>query len=91
MLPPKQVALLFPTAFWGAQDLFGRVAPSKRERGRFFLYYSTAGISGGAVLVALVSGQASIDFEQVLCTGARLICCLEVDPTTLLRIIASLC
>lgn len=83
------MALLFPTAFWGAQDLFGRVAPNTRERGRFFLYYSTAGISGGAVLVALVSGKASIEFEQVLCPGARYMCCLDLlYPSILLRNIA---
>ncbi|KAK9846501.1 hypothetical protein WJX81_005367 [Elliptochloris bilobata] len=62
----NKVALLFPTAFWGARDMFGRVAPSTRERGQFFLFYSTAGLSGGAVLVALVSGRAGVAFEQVM-------------------------
>ena len=60
-----QVALLFPTAFWGARDMFGRVAPTTSTRGQFFLFYSTAGLSGGAMLVALVSGRAGVDFEQV--------------------------
>ena len=60
-----QVALLFPTAFWGARDMFGRVAPTTSTRGQFFLFYSTAGLSGGAMLVALVSGRAGMDFEQV--------------------------
>lgn len=53
--------------------MFGRVAPTTATRGQFFLFYSTAGLSGGAVLVALVSGRAGVDFEQVcgmvLCVG----------------------
>ena len=64
-----QVALLFPTAFWGARDMFGRVAPTTSTRGQFFLFYSTAGLSGGAMLVALVSGRAGVDFEQVRSAG----------------------
>jgi len=59
-----QVALLFPRCFWGELDMFGRVAPSTAERGQFFLFYSSAGIAGGAVLVALGSGRAGVAFEQ---------------------------
>ena len=56
--------LLFPVAFWGAPDMFGRTAPSAADRGEFFLFYSYAHISGGAVLAALVAGDAALRFER---------------------------
>jgi hypothetical protein len=66
--------------------MFGRVAPSTAERGQFFLFYSSAGIAGGAVLVALVSGRAGVAFEQARRRPQRLrrdaerrdICCAAV-------------
>lgn len=41
-----QVVLLFEEDFWGSTDMFGRLAPSTAERGKFFLFYSYTGISG---------------------------------------------
>lgn len=41
-----QVVLLFEEDFWGSTDMFGRLAPSTVERGKFFLFYSYTGISG---------------------------------------------
>lgn len=45
--------------------MFGHVARSAKERGLFFLFYSYAHISGGAVLAALVAGEASHAFEAM--------------------------
>lgn len=56
--------MLFPHAFWGGLDMFGRVAPAVGQRGEFFLFYSYATISGGALLAALVAGDAADDFES---------------------------
>lgn len=41
-----QVVMLFERDFWGGADMFGRLAPSTQERGKFFLFYSYSGISG---------------------------------------------
>ena len=41
-----QVVMLFEADFWGGADMFGRLAPSTVERGKFFLFYSYTGISG---------------------------------------------
>ena len=41
-----QVVMLFERDFWGGADMFGRLAPSTQERGKFFLFYSYTGISG---------------------------------------------
>lgn len=38
--------MLFERDFWGGADMFGRLAPSTQERGKFFLFYSYTGISG---------------------------------------------
>ena len=38
--------MLFERDFWGGADMFGRLAPSNQERGKFFLFYSYTGISG---------------------------------------------
>ena len=59
-----QVVMLFPHAFWRKADMFGRIAPSRERRGEFFLFYSYATISGGAVLAALVAGDAAVEFEK---------------------------
>lgn len=56
--------MLFPHAFWRKADMFGRIAPSRDRRGEFFLFYSYATISGGAVLAALVAGDAAVEFEK---------------------------
>ena len=44
-----QVVMLFAADFWGGADMFGRLAPSTEERGKFFLFYSYTGISGKRV------------------------------------------
>ena len=59
-----QVVMLFPRSFWGGLDMFGRIAPSVDQRGEFFLFYSYTHISGGALLAALVAGDAAEGFEQ---------------------------
>ena len=38
--------MLFERDFWGGADMFGRLAPSTKDRGKFFLFYSYTGISG---------------------------------------------
>ncbi|MEW5303197.1 MAG: hypothetical protein WDW36_005913 [Sanguina aurantia] len=59
----NKVALLFPHVFWEG-DLFGTVAEDPAERGCFYLFYSYAHFSGGAVLVALVAGAAAERLER---------------------------
>lgn len=63
----NKVILLFPEVFWDTDhDTFGYVtAGDAQRRGRYFLFYNYAGVSGGAVLVALVAGQAALEFEDV--------------------------
>jgi lysine-specific histone demethylase 1 len=63
--PRPQVVLLFARPFWGKPDMFGRIAPRAADRGEFFLFYSYAHISGGAVLAALVAGDAALRFEKL--------------------------
>jgi hypothetical protein len=56
----EKVVLLFPEAFWGdGEDMFGHVATDPSCRGEAFLFYSYAGLSGGAVLTALCAGDAA--------------------------------
>jgi lysine-specific histone demethylase 1 len=43
--------------------MFGHVNSDVRQRGRFFLFYAAHGISGGAVLTALVAGDAALALE----------------------------
>ncbi|BDA49228.1 Lysine-specific histone demethylase 1 homolog 1 [Coccomyxa sp. Obi] len=61
----NKVVMLFPHAFWRKADMFGRIAPTGQRRGEFFLFYSYANLSGGAVLAALVAGEAGVEFEKV--------------------------
>lgn len=62
----NKVALLFPTVFWGAEiDTFGHLCDDSSRRGEFFLFYSYASVSGGALLIALVAGEAAIKFESM--------------------------
>ena len=37
--------------FWGGADMFGQLAPSTEQRGKFFLFYSYTGISGRRLLL----------------------------------------
>lgn len=61
----NKVMLLFPHCFWGDRDMFGHVNSDTSQRGRYFLFYAYHGISGGAVLAALVAGDAAIALEQL--------------------------
>lgn len=62
----NKIILLFPYTFWETElDTFGRVNDTRVRRGEFFLFYSYAGISGGSALLAMVAGQAAIDFEKM--------------------------
>ena len=62
--------MLFPEAFWGSADMFGRLPELSEQRGEYYLFYSYARISGAAVLAALVSGAAAKDFERLSCEEA---------------------
>ncbi|GJP85712.1 hypothetical protein CLOP_g15818 [Closterium sp. NIES-67] len=60
----NKVAMLFPYVFWDATiDTFGRLTSHPSQRGEFFLFYSYAAVSGGALLMALVAGEAAETFE----------------------------
>ncbi|KAH7444424.1 hypothetical protein KP509_02G077800 [Ceratopteris richardii] len=67
----NKVAMLFPRVFWGTEfDTFGHLAESSERRGEFFLFYSYAAVSGGPLLLALVAGEAAINFELMHPTDA---------------------
>ncbi|CAI0375887.1 unnamed protein product [Linum tenue] len=69
----NKVAMLFPRVFWGEElDTFGCLNDHSNSRGEFFLFYGNHAVSGGAVLIALVAGEAAQAFE---CT----------EPSTLLH------
>eukprot|EP00210_Caulerpa_lentillifera_P000166 g161.t1 len=60
----NKVVMWFPMCFWKNRgDVFGFINQNEKQRGRFFLFYSYVGISGGNVLVSLVSGQSAKVFE----------------------------
>ncbi|XP_057249900.1 lysine-specific histone demethylase 1 homolog 2 [Beta vulgaris subsp. vulgaris] len=62
----NKVAMVFPHVFWGDDlDTFGCLRNHTHDRGEFFLFYSYHTVSGGAVLVALVAGEAAQDFECI--------------------------
>lgn len=62
----NKVAMLFPYNFWGGDiDTFGHLSEDPARRGEFFLFYSYSSVSGGPLLVALVAGEAAIEFEKV--------------------------
>ncbi|CAO2812716.1 unnamed protein product [Amaranthus hypochondriacus] len=61
----NKVAMLFPYNFWGGElDTFGHLSEDPSRRGEFFLFYSYSSVSGGPLLVALVAGEAAIEFEK---------------------------
>ncbi|KAL3503265.1 hypothetical protein ACH5RR_037714 [Cinchona calisaya] len=69
----NKVAMLFPRVFWGEDvDTFGYLSEFSHRRGEFFLFYGYHTVSGGAVLVALVAGEAAHSFEYT-------------DPSTMLH------
>jgi lysine-specific histone demethylase 1 len=45
--------------------MFGHVNSDTSQRGLYYLFYAYHGISGGAVLAALVAGDAAIALEQL--------------------------
>ncbi|XP_071729894.1 lysine-specific histone demethylase 1 homolog 1 [Rutidosis leptorrhynchoides] len=62
----NKVAILFPYDFWGGEiDTFGHLSDKSSMRGEFFLFYSYSSVSGGPLLVALVAGEAAIEFERM--------------------------
>lgn len=62
----NKVAMVFPSVFWDEDiDTFGCLNKESSKRGEFFLFYSYHTVSGGAVLVALVAGEAALEFEKV--------------------------
>ncbi|CAN1775398.1 Lysine-specific histone demethylase 1 homolog 2 [Linum perenne] len=61
----NKVAMLFPQVFWGEElDTFGCLNDHSTKRGEFFLFYGNHTVSGGAVLIALVAGEAAQMFER---------------------------
>nr|GMC70810.1 protein FLOWERING LOCUS D [Ipomoea batatas]GMC76192.1 protein FLOWERING LOCUS D [Ipomoea batatas] len=67
----NKVAMLFPHVFWGTDlDTFGHLAEDPSHRGEFFLFYSYAPVAGGALLIALVAGEAAHKFESMSPTDA---------------------
>lgn len=55
---------MFPEAFWNLEDdQFVYAVEEPAARGQFYYFFQYAGISGGAVLTALVAGDAAIKFE----------------------------
>jgi lysine-specific histone demethylase 1 len=62
----NKVAMVFPSVFWDEDiDTFGCLNKESSKRGEFFLFYSYHTVSGGAVLIALVAGEAALEFEKV--------------------------
>ncbi|KAL6975376.1 Lysine-specific histone demethylase 1 2 [Sarracenia purpurea var. burkii] len=60
----NKVAMVFPYVFWGEDlDTFGCLNEYSHKRGEFFLFYSYHTVSGGPVLISLVSGDAAQSFE----------------------------
>ncbi|XP_019194432.1 PREDICTED: protein FLOWERING LOCUS D [Ipomoea nil] len=67
----NKVAMLFPHVFWGTDlDTFGHLTEDPSHRGEFFLFYSYAPVAGGALLIALVAGEAAHKFESMSPTDA---------------------
>lgn len=62
----NKVAMVFPHVFWEEDlDTFGCLNKDRSKRGEFFLFYSYHTVSGGAVLIALVAGEAAQAFERM--------------------------
>lgn len=63
----NKVIMLFEDAFWDTDDgddIFGYINDSQEMRGENYMFYSYAGISGGAQLTALSSGNAAYEHER---------------------------
>eukprot|EP00798_Chlamydomonas_sp_ICE-L_P008635 gene8635-34083_t len=62
----NKLVMLFPEVFWDDScDTFGHVVEDPADRGLFYLFYSYSGLAGGAVLAALVAGEAAVKFEEM--------------------------
>lgn len=62
----NKVVMLFPKVFWTSElDMFGHLAEDPNKRGEFFLFYNYAMVSEGPLLLALVAGEAAIEFEKI--------------------------
>jgi lysine-specific histone demethylase 1 len=62
----NKVAMVFRHIFWDEDiDTFGCLNKESSKRGEYFLFYSYHTVSGGAVLIALVAGEAALEFEKV--------------------------
>lgn len=72
--------MLFAADFWGGADMFGRLAPSTEERGKFFLFYSYTGISGGAAHITLPPLLCACSLTEEL-GSAQLHCLGLAQPT----------
>ncbi|XP_050209817.1 protein FLOWERING LOCUS D [Mercurialis annua] len=67
----NKVAMLFPCVFWETDlDTFGHLTEDSSTRGKFFLFYSYAAVSGDPLLIALVAGEAAHKFESMPPTDA---------------------
>ena len=61
----NKVIMLFPEPFWNTDlDIFGHINEDQKLRGEDFMFYSYAGLSGGAQLTALCSGKAAQENEK---------------------------
>lgn len=63
----NKVIMLFEDAFWETEDgddIFGYINASQEMRGENYMFYSYSGISGGAQLTALSSGNAAYEHER---------------------------
>ena len=63
----NKVIMLFEEAFWdtdGGDDIFGCINASQEMRGENYMFYSYAGVAGGAQLTALSSGNAAYEHER---------------------------
>ncbi|XP_057871785.1 lysine-specific histone demethylase 1 homolog 3-like [Cryptomeria japonica] len=62
---------LFPYVFWEADlDTFGHLNYETSQRAELFLFYSYASVSGGPLPIALVAGEATINFESMPATSS---------------------
>lgn len=61
----NKTIMFFDTPFWDTRyDIFGHINDHQAVRGENFMLYSYAGISGGAQLTALCSGNAAEEHEK---------------------------
>lgn len=82
----NKVVMLFPKVFWEKDiDTFGHLEENPKKRGEYFMFYSYAAVAGGPLLVALVAGEAAIEFERTppLEAVTRVMCILRGTLTFL--------